>query len=73
MASRKVYYSGVKAYDDFIEELRKQNIAEISRHFGMSPNTLSAWVSLKNVPSFLDAAKIADYLGFEFLMFDKEE
>lgn len=62
----------MKILDDFIREIRKFGITKASRLSGVPRDTIYAWVYGKNIPTLTKAQKVANAIGLEFLLFEKE-
>lgn len=58
--------------DEFIAEIKKFGIARAAELSGLSLDTLYRWTGKKTIPSLANAQKVADVMGLEFLIFDKE-
>lgn len=58
--------------DVFIEELRKFGIAKAARIAGLPKATVYDWVYGLSIPTMTNAIKVADAMGLEFLLFEKE-
>jgi transcriptional regulator with XRE-family HTH domain len=55
----------------FLAEIKKVGMAKVARMSGYSINTIQSWVYGRSVPSLLNAQKVANAIGMEFLLFDK--
>lgn len=62
----------MKITDELIAEIKKAGIAKAALRSGVSKNTIYRWVYCGACPSLDNAAKVADGLGLELLLFDKE-
>lgn len=62
-----------KILNDFIAEIRKHSVYGLARKSGVSVTAIESWIYEKSVPSLINAARVADAMGLEFLLFDKEE
>lgn len=58
--------------DDFINEISKHSGMELSKKSGVNANTIYAWRNRKSVPSLEAAQIVANAIGMEFLLFNKE-
>ena len=56
----------------FLNEIKKFGIAKVSKLSGVARTTLTKWCSGEIVPTFVNAQKVANAMGLEFLLFDKE-
>lgn len=61
-----------KLLDDFISEIKKFGISKAERLSGINRNTISAWIRKKYIPTMDNAQKVANAMGLEFLLFEKE-
>ena len=61
-----------KILDEFIAEIRRYGIAKVARASGVSSATIIGWVYQDVNPTLATAARVADAMGMEFLLFDKE-
>lgn len=61
-----------KVMVDFIAEIKKFGISKASRLSGVTVGTIWEWTAGKRIPTLVNAAKVADAMGLEFLLFDKE-
>lgn len=62
----------MKILDEFIEEIRKVGVREVSRLSGVHEQTIYGWVLRKQSPLLTTAQKVANAMGLEFLLFDME-
>jgi DNA-binding phage protein len=62
----------VKILEDFLQEIRKFGLTKVSRLSGVSIRTIGQWLYSDVMPTLDNAVKVADAMGLEFLLFDKE-
>lgn len=62
----------MKILDEFIKEIRSFGVSKASRLSGVPLPTLRKWVSKERVPTLINAQKVANAMGLEFLLFDME-
>lgn len=62
----------MKVLNEFIEEIRKFGQAKASRLSGIDRKTIMRWCNHKNIPTLGKAQKVANAMGLEFLLFEKE-
>ena len=62
----------MKIIDDFIAEIRRFGIKKVANLSGVSREVITLWCSKKINPTLANAEKVADAMGFEFLLFEKE-
>lgn len=62
----------MKILDEFIEELKKHKQIELSKKSGVTQLQISRWKRGLSIPTLVNAQKVADAMGLEFLLFDKE-
>lgn len=70
--SENVKKSTNKLIDDFITEIKKFGISKVSRLSGVKIGTISNWCRKKYIPTIDNAQKVANAMGLEFLLFEKE-
>ena len=63
----------MKILDEFIAEIRKFGAKKASQISGVPVNTIYEWTAGRKIPTLINAQKVADAMGLEFLLFDKEE
>ena len=61
-----------KLMAEFIFEIKKFGIAKVSKLSGVARTTLTKWCAGEIVPTFVNAQKVANAMGLEFLLFEKE-
>ena len=61
-----------KILKEFISEIKKYGLKKASRKSGVSYMTIVSWCNGKNIPTLINAQKVADAMGLEFLLFEKE-
>lgn len=61
-----------KILKEFLDEIRKCNIPVLAKSSGVSYRTIESWLYDGVVPSLVNAQKVAEAMGLEFLLFDKE-
>lgn len=61
-----------KILEEFILEVKRFGVMNAARASGVSSATIKGWVHDKINPTLATAAKVADAMGMEFLLFDKE-
>lgn len=61
-----------KLINEFLNEIKKFGIAKVSNLSGVARTTLTKWCSGEIVPTFVNAQKVANAMGLEFLLFEKE-
>jgi transcriptional regulator with XRE-family HTH domain len=62
----------MKIIDEFIKEVRKFGQKKASRLSGVPFETINNWCTGECIPRLDKAQKVADAMGLEFLLFDKE-
>lgn len=63
----------MKILDEFIGEIRNFGVKKASRLSGISYETIYHWTQRKAIPTLINAQKVANVMGLEFLIFDKLE
>lgn len=58
--------------DVFIDEIRKFGAYRAAKKAGIPKDTVYCWIYGKAIPTMTNAIKVADAMGLEFLLFDKE-
>lgn len=58
---------------DFIAEVKKFGVHKIAKISGVPANTIYEWTRGKNIPTLVNAQKVANAMGMEFLLFDMVE
>lgn len=62
----------MKLIEDFLTEVKKHDIYVLARDSGVSRITIANWIYKRNCPTLIKAQAVADAMGMEFLLFDKE-
>lgn len=62
----------MKILDEFIKEVRKFGQKKAAKLSGVSYYTITNWCQGITTPSLVNAQKVADAMGLEFLLFEKE-
>ena len=62
-----------KILEDFILEIKKFGAKKVARRSGVSFNTISQWLYYGRIPTLVNAQKVANAMGLEFLLFEKLE
>ena len=62
----------MKILDEFIKEIRKFGQKKASKISGVPIRTIDQWCNCGTVPSLVNAQKVANAMGLEFLLFDME-
>lgn len=61
----------MKILDDFISEVKKFGANKVANISGVSVYTVRGWVQGRITPTLVNAQKVANAMGLEFLLFDK--
>lgn len=61
-----------KILADFLNEIKKYGAKRAAQESGIAYTTILSWIHGRACPTLDNAAKVADILGLEFLLFDKE-
>ena len=62
----------MKILDEFIAEIKKHKQIVLAKKSGVPQSQISKWKRGINIPTLVNAQKVADAMGLEFLLFDKE-
>ena len=63
----------MKILDEFIQEVRKFGQKKAARLSGVNYRTIIGWCGKEHkIPNLEKAVRVADVMGLEFLLFDKE-
>ena len=62
----------MKILDEFIEEIKNFGVSKAASLSGVSQAALWKWVSKETIPTLVNAQKVANAMGLEFLLFDME-
>ena len=62
----------MKILDEFIEEIKKFGVSNAAMLSGVSQPALWKWIEGKTIPTLVNAQKVANAMGLEFLLFDME-
>ena len=62
----------MKILDEFIEEIKKFGVSNAATLSGVSQPALWKWIEGKTIPTLVNAQKVANAMGLEFLLFDME-
>jgi DNA-binding phage protein len=57
---------------DFLSEISKFGAKRAARKSGVAYTTILNWLHYKAMPTLDNAQKVANAIGMEFLLFDKE-
>lgn len=60
-----------KLLDDFLNEIKKVGAAKVARLSGFSATIIYDWIHKRKTPTLLNAQKVANAMGLEFLIFDQ--
>lgn len=58
--------------EEFICEIKKFGIKKVARLSGVPASTIYTWTRGRYAPTLPKAQQVADAMGLEFLLFDKE-
>ena len=58
--------------EEFITEIKKFGQHKVAYLSGVSRSTITLWCSKKAIPTIVNAQKVANAMGLEFLLFEKE-
>ena len=61
----------MKILDEFVAEIKKFGMFELSKKSGVSYTAIYQWVHKQKVPTIINAQRCAHAMGLEFLLFDK--
>lgn len=59
-------------FDEFIAEIKKFGQLKAAKLSGVSQSAISKWVAKQAIPTLVNAQKVANAMGLEFLIFDME-
>ena len=62
----------MKILDEFIAEIRRFGVKKVARLSNISYQTIYNWTQGRAIPTLTNAQQVADAMGLEFLLFDKE-
>ena len=62
----------MKIVEEFVAEIKRFGVKKVSRLSGISSNTIYGWTQKRIAPTLQNAQKVADAMGLEFLLFEKE-
>ena len=71
-SSRKTKVETTKSLNDLIYEIKKFGIQKVVDLTGISRSTITKWCSREIIPTITNAEKVANVMGLEFLLFEKE-
>ena len=63
----------MKILDEFIEEIKKFGVRKAAKISGVGEQTIYGWVQRNRIPTLVNAQKVANAMGLEFLIFDRLE
>lgn len=63
----------MKILDEFIEEIKKFGVRKAAKISGIAEQTIYGWVQRNRIPTLVNAQKVANAMGLEFLIFDRLE
>ena len=61
-----------KILNDFLTEIKRFGARKAAKKSGVGYTTILNWINGKFCPTLDNAQKVADAMGLEFLLFDKE-
>lgn len=61
----------MKILDDFLVEVKKVGASKLAKASGVSAYTIRGWMQGRITPTLVNAQKVANAMGLEFLLFDK--
>ena len=61
-----------KVLEEFILEVKRFGVMNAARASGVNSATIRGWIYQEINPTLATAARVADAMGLEFLLFDKE-
>lgn len=61
-----------KILKELLKEIRQRGAYAVSKLSGVPKTTIESWLYGKAIPSLTKAEKVADGMGLELLLFDKE-
>ena len=63
----------MKVLNEFIEEIKNFGQSKVSKLAKIDRKTIYRWCAGKTIPTLDNAQKVADVMGLEFLLFEKED
>lgn len=63
----------MKVLDEFISEIRKFGAKKAADLSGVSVQNIYDWTNKRSIPTLINAQKVANAMGLEFLIFEKLE
>ena len=60
-----------KILEEFLFGVKKFGARKAARLSGVSFNTIKQWLYQGNIPTLVNAQKVANAIGLEFLLFEK--
>ena len=63
----------MKILEEFICEIKKFGVRKVAKISGVSEFTIGQWLYRGKIPSLVNAQKVANAMGLEFLIFEKLE
>lgn len=67
------FNTGIHILDEFYKMIWQHGLQKIADETNVSESTLRSWMRGDSVPSIKKAQQILDLLGFELLIFEKDE
>ena len=61
----------MKILDDFISEVKKFGVKRVAKISNVPAVTIYNWIEKGSIPSLVNAQRVANAMGMEFLLFDK--
>ena len=58
--------------EEFLIEIKKFGVKKVARLSGISASAIYTWTRGRYVPTLTKAQQVANAMGLEFLLFDKE-
>ena len=62
----------MKIFEEFLAEIRKFGGLKVSRLSKVPQQTIYNWTQGRSIPNIVVAQQVADAMGLEFLLFEKE-
>ena len=67
------FETGILFLDEFYKLIWQYGILKLSNETGIGINTIRNWVQGYGIPHFMKVQQILDHLGYELLIFEKDE
>ncbi len=62
----------MRILDEFVGEIKKFGVSKVAKLSCVSKTTIYGWLEGTRIPTLVNAQKVANAMGLEFLLFEEE-